>query len=202
MNSYIYWLIFSYLLGSIPFSVWLSRLAGKDVRSMGDGNPGAFNAFLAGGRWIGAAAMFFDILKGLLPVYLARLAGFSGWQLTPIMIAPAFGHAFSPFLKFRGGKALASTGGAWMGVIGVFQALAVFGTLAIPAIVIQEENSYAGMAGMIAFLGYALFFDGSSWLITAAVIHLLLITWTHRKSLGQSIQPKPWVANLLTRRSV
>lgn len=200
MKTLFLWFLFSYLLGSIPFSVWLSRLAGKDARSVGDGNPGAFNAFRAGGRWIGAGAMFFDILKGLLPVYFARLAGYSGWQLAPTMVAPALGHAFSPFLKFRGGKALAATGGAWMGLIGVFQALIVFGTLAIPVAMIQEENAYSGLSGMVAFLGYALFFDKSPWLIATAVCNLFLIAWTHRKSLGQPFQPKSWVTNLLARR--
>ncbi|NIV30941.1 MAG: hypothetical protein GWN58_16055, partial [Anaerolineae bacterium] len=102
------WTGLAYLLGAIPFPFWLGRLAARrDIRSFGDGNPGAINAWKAGGWRVGLPALLLDYLKGAVPVGLAHFQySLSGWCLVPVALAPVLGHASTPFLKFRGGKAV------------------------------------------------------------------------------------------------
>lgn len=110
--------LLAFASGSIPWSVWLGRLfLRKDVRHYGDGNPGATNVFRAGGRALFFAALLLDITKAAVPVAWAfHSLGIGGWAMLPIAVAPILGHAFSPFLGFRGGKALAVTLGVWIGL--------------------------------------------------------------------------------------
>jgi glycerol-3-phosphate acyltransferase PlsY len=110
------WTLIGFLLGSIPFSVILGRLLlGKDIRQYGDGNPGGTNvARASGNKLLGGLAIALDMVKGAVPVALAHyVSGVDGWPLVPVMLAPILGHAFSPFLHFRGGKAIAVTWGVW-----------------------------------------------------------------------------------------
>lgn len=133
MGEALFWIAVSFISGVLPFSVWIGRLAlGTDIREYGDGNPGAFNVFRAGGKGWGWAAILLDGLKGAVPVSLAHFgAGLDGWALVAAALAPVVGHAYSPLLGFRGGKALAVTFGSWAGLslwvgpvlLGVFFAL-------------------------------------------------------------------------------
>ena len=110
------WTLIGFALGSIPFSVILGRvLLRKDIRKYGDGNPGGTNvARASGNKLLGALAIILDMVKGALPVALAYYVyGVGGWGLVPVMLAPILGHAYSPFLRFRGGKAIAVTFGVW-----------------------------------------------------------------------------------------
>ena len=69
---FIGWIAAAFVCGSLPFSVWVGRLAlGKDIRAFGDGNPGATNVLRAGGKWLGAIAAVLDASKGFIPVGLA-----------------------------------------------------------------------------------------------------------------------------------
>ena len=112
------WSCIGFILGSIPFSVWLGRVVlHKDIRAYGDGNPGAANVLRAGGRLVGVVAILLDFAKGAIPVGVAVfVVRMSGWRLVPVALAPVLGHAFSPFLSFRGGKAIATTFGVWTGL--------------------------------------------------------------------------------------
>ena len=114
------WFAIAFLSGSIPYSVWVGRLAlGTDIRSLGDANPGATNVLRAAGkskrrRLAGVAAILLDSFKAFIPVLLAwKWDDVSGWPLALVAVAPIYGHAFSPFLRLRGGKAVASTFGTW-----------------------------------------------------------------------------------------
>lgn len=116
--QFLLWALGGFLLGALPFSVWVTQwVAGRDVRAYGDGNPGASNAFAAGGPRAGALALALDFSKGALPaaVYL-YLLGASGPALVALSLTPILGHAASPFLRGRGGKALAATFGVWAGL--------------------------------------------------------------------------------------
>ncbi len=110
-------IVAAFLLGSLPFSVWLGRLVQADPRTVGDGNPGMVNAWKAGGWQVGLAVLLLDFAKGALPAALARWDwGWSGWPLTAAVIAPVLGHRFSPFLRGRGGKGMLSLLGVWTGL--------------------------------------------------------------------------------------
>lgn len=151
------WVIFAFFCGSLPFSLWVGRwLLGRDIRTVGDSNPGATNVLRAGGRGAAALALALDWIKGSIPVSLAYAgAGFTGWRLVIIALAPVLGHAFSPFLGFRGGKAMAVTGGIWTGLTAWEGPLVGGVTLGIAARFLGA-NGWAVLAAMTAMLLYFL----------------------------------------------
>lgn len=201
MDQAIRWSLLGFFTGSIPFSFLVGKIFLKtDIRRYGDGNPGGTNAWKAGGWRIGLLAGLLDVSKGYLPVVLARYYGISGWELVPVALSPILGHAFSPFLKFHGGKALGATGGVWLALIGV-KALVIYALLTLPVLAMQVEHAVAANAGMISLLGYAFLFNCSPSLITFAVLNTLVVAWKHRKELSRPIQARPWVNNLRMRRS-
>jgi glycerol-3-phosphate acyltransferase PlsY len=174
--------VFGFLLGSIPFALIIAKLF----------------ALKAGGLKIGIPAILLEIAKGFLPVYLARRYGVSGWDLVPVCLAPALGHAFSPFLKFRGGKALGATGGAWVGLIGLW-AFPVYGALAVPFTIVQSEDAWSAMAGMLSLIGYSILV-GEPWMVAFAILNTVLIAFTHRRALVNPPQARAWIARMFTRR--
>jgi len=109
-------LVISYLVGGIPFGYILVRLkTGRDVRSMGSGNIGATNVLRTSGRGVAVATLLLDIAKGFFAVWLAgRLTGHSADWMSLAALAVMAGHAYPVFLKFHGGKAVASFIGAFL----------------------------------------------------------------------------------------
>ena len=111
------WTIIAFIFGSLPTAVWIGRLAGVDIRNVGDRNPGATNVVRAAGMGWGIAALATEFSKAAIPVGLTYVTfSWQGYEAVPIAIAPSLGHAFSPFLNWRGGKALATMLGAWIGL--------------------------------------------------------------------------------------
>lgn len=114
----IVWTACAFVSGSFMFSYWLGLMARHNLKSIGDGNPGALNLWKAAGYRIGLAGIAMDFLKGyLILIWIlgpnldqARVQGFG---IIPVALAPILGHAFSPFLKGQGGKAIAVTFGVW-----------------------------------------------------------------------------------------
>ena len=107
--------IFSYLLGSIPSAVIVSRLTrGVDIRTLGDGNMGARNTYRTFGLAAGLAVALADGCKGALAVLVARWLGLpAAWQ-TVAAVAAVVGHDFPVFARFRGGQGLATILGAFL----------------------------------------------------------------------------------------
>ena len=105
----------AYLLGSVPFGYLLVKFAsGTDVRESGSGNIGATNVYRTAGRGIGTATLILDIAKGFAAVWLASILTDGAPQWTSLAaLAVMAGHAFPVFLKFEGGKAVASFIGAF-----------------------------------------------------------------------------------------
>jgi acyl phosphate:glycerol-3-phosphate acyltransferase len=193
------WTLVGFISGSIPFSLIMGKLLARtDIRTVGDGNPGGTNALKAGGLKAGIPAILLDIFKGFLPVYLAQKYGLAGWSLVPVCLAPILGHAFSPFLGLHGGKALGATGGVWVGLVGLW-AFPIYASLALPATLLQSEDAWSANAGMLALLGYAVFF-GEPWMVAFTALNAALIAWTHRHDLVRPPQARPWVTNIFQRR--
>jgi glycerol-3-phosphate acyltransferase PlsY len=109
-------LALAYLAGAIPFGYLLVRwTSGRDVRSEGSGNIGATNVLRTAGRSVGVATLGLDIGKGIFAVWLAgRLTQGSDLWMSAAALAVMAGHAFPVFLKFKGGKAVASCVGAFL----------------------------------------------------------------------------------------
>jgi glycerol-3-phosphate acyltransferase PlsY len=177
--------LLGYLSGSLMFSVWLTRLRGGDVRTVGDGNPGAFNAFDAGGPLVGSASLLLDFLKGALPVAAAlSLGGTEGWWVTPVILAPVLGHVFPVFERFRGGKALSVTFGVWAGVTTWEVPCVIGAAMAIGKLVLRlKEDAMSALLGMIVLVVYVPIRYGSLPLTVAAVLSAAVVIWRHRREL-------------------
>jgi glycerol-3-phosphate acyltransferase PlsY len=195
----LFWMLIAFLSGSVPYSLILGKLiTKKDIRLVGDGNPGGANALKAGGLMVGIPAILLDISKAFFPVYLAQKYGLLGWDLVPVGLAPILGHAFSPFLRFHGGKALGTTAGAWLALVG-FWAIPIYGVLALPVTIAQSEDSWSANAGMLGLLGFAVLSD-QSWLVAFATLNAFLVAWKHRHDLACPPQLRPWVTHILQGR--
>jgi len=200
MNT-LFWLGFGFFCGSLPFSVWLGRLAlDTDIRRYGDGNPGATNAWRAGGWRIGLLALCLDYLKGLIPVGLAHFgAELSGWALVAAALAPMLGHAYSPWLRFRGGKALATTFGVWTGLT-LWEGPTVLGLLLALSLFVQDSDGWAVVLGLSAFLGYLLLREADIYLLTVWAFTMLLLSWKYRSNLSSGSRLRPTILHLLRRK--
>ncbi len=114
----------TYFLGAVPFGLLFARwLTGKDPREHGSGNIGATNAMRTGGKKVGIFTLIADVLKGVLPVSLALYLEFTQLEITLIALAAFLGHIFPIYLKFKGGKGVATMFGVlipwlpWVAVI-------------------------------------------------------------------------------------
>lgn len=173
-------------LGSLPLAWWLGRVAlHVDVRDYGeDRNPGAGNVWRAGGWRAGLPAAALDVGKATLAVQLAHVAGLAGWQLWPVALAPVVGHAFSPFLHFRGGKGVACTFGAWIGLAGPLGGLGLALCFAV-FYTAQRIDAWTTVLGAGLFTAGLSVAGAGAALVAVAGAHLLLLTWTSRRELRE-----------------
>jgi len=158
--------LLAFTLGSIPFSVILTKLyKGKDVRSVGDNNPGATNAWKIGGSIFGMIVLLIEFSKAIIPIYIAIHVGdITGNNLILISVLPILGHGFSPFLKFKGGKALAVTAGMWLALFGIEAFLAL----------LQKNDAWTVNISHLALFLYGMTVDISNQYFT---LNNFLITW-------------------------
>ena len=176
-----------FVSGSLMFSAWLARLAGGDVRRVGDGNPGPVSAFRAAGPVVGIFALLLDFLKGWLPVAAAYwLLGIRGWWLTAVIIAPVLGHAFSPFLRLRGGKAITTTFGVWSGVTLWEAPCLLGGVLALCKLVFRLRDDWSMLVALASLLAYLLWRHPEPALVAAWTVNAAVVAFKHLKSLPAS----------------
>jgi glycerol-3-phosphate acyltransferase PlsY len=107
---------FAYFLGSVPVGILLAKIKGKDPRKVGSGNIGATNVMRAAGKTTGALTLVGDALKGLIPVAAALILGESKLIVAAVGLAAFLGHLFPVFLKFKGGKGVATALGVYLGL--------------------------------------------------------------------------------------
>lgn len=172
----------SYLVGSIPFGVILARaFAGVDVRAVGSHNIGATNVVRAAGKTAGILTLILDALKGALPTWLG-----SHWSLELGALAGlcAFlGHLFPIFLRFKGGKGVATALGVfavllpWAALVGLLGYGLVFGLTRISAI--------GSLAGAGAVLVAAAVMRAPAPLIVLCAVVDAIILWRHRANLAE-----------------
>jgi glycerol-3-phosphate acyltransferase PlsY len=172
--------LIAYLVGGIPFGLIVVRLmTGADVRTSGSGNIGATNVLRTTGRLAGVLTLLLDVAKGMFAVWLAdRLTGGSMLWMSMAALAVLLGHAFSVWLKFQGGKAVAS-------FVGAFAYLAPVPLLAVMIIffILLAWTRYLSVGSIIA----AGLFPLACWMIlhpdwpllVAALGGSALIIWRH-----------------------
>lgn len=124
--------LYGYLNGSVLYARVFAKLLGKGdiVSCSSDKNPGTSNAFKYGGFWCGVLTLVFDIMKGFIPVFLFMLFLRTHNSALPlgaglVMASPVLGHAFPIFFGFNGGKGIAATFGSLLGLVPIWQPLAM-----------------------------------------------------------------------------
>jgi acyl phosphate:glycerol-3-phosphate acyltransferase len=174
-------LAIAYLLGAIPFGYLLVKWkTGSDVRASGSGNIGATNVLRTTGRAAGVATLLLDIAKGYLAVWIAaRLTGWSPLWMSAAALAVMGGHAFPVFLKFKGGKAVASFVGAFLCLtpLPLVAVLVVF----TGVVAVTRYISMGSIAGAATFpLAVWLILHPEAPIVAAALIAAAFIVWRHR----------------------
>ena len=151
-------------LASIPFSLLIGRwFLQKDIRDYGDGNPGAYNVFRAGGQKTGYLAVCLDVGKGVPFVFLAySLFNLPGPGLVIVAVSAVLGHAFSPFLQWHGGKAVSVTFGVLL-ALPQHELLLAFIACTVLGFLFIEVDAWTVVCGAAGTLAYIAFTRGGSW---------------------------------------
>ena len=186
--NFILIILVSYLMGSIPFSQIFPRIIGKDASKSGTKNVGATNALVVAGPLIGVLALIGDIGKGYLAVYLAQKYQLHSWGVIFAGLAAVIGHDFSIFLKFKGGKGVATTGGALMAFDLVFAMIMLLFLILLITVTRYFILSSLIVLAAIPVLLFAL--GKSAEYITFAVMALILALYTHREDIKRLISGK------------
>jgi len=167
----------SYLLGSIPFGFILTKIfLKKDIRNIGSGNIGATNALRTGSKFLGYATLILDITKAILPVLFVK---FNYPEYIFIAALSTFlGHVFPVWLKFKGGKGVAT----YVGIL--FSINLIFGLVFIVSwavtFLISKYSSLSSLIGSLVVPIYLVFFENYSSIFF--IIMFVLIFYTHREN--------------------
>ncbi|MBL4775002.1 MAG: glycerol-3-phosphate 1-O-acyltransferase PlsY [Mariprofundus sp.] len=172
----------SYLLGAIPFGLLLSKLlSGQDPRQHGSGNIGATNAMRAGGKLVGALTLLADISKGAIPVTLAIVLAWPETWVAAIAVATFVGHIYPVYLRFQGGKGVATM----LGVMLPWQPLAA-GLGLLIWVVALKASYYVSLSSIVAALSLPLFIfvnDGSIPALLVGMLFASLVTIKHASNI-------------------
>ena len=168
----------SYMLGSIPFGLILTKLfLKKDIRNIGSGNIGATNVLRSGNKLVGYSTLLLDILKAILPVIYVK---FNYPDFIYISSLSVFlGHVFPIWLKFNGGKGVASYVGILFSINLIYGL--VFGITWIIIFLFSKYSSLSSLLGSISIPVYLFFINGDQ--IIFYIIMFVLIFYTHRKNI-------------------
>jgi glycerol-3-phosphate acyltransferase PlsY len=163
-------IILAYLLGSIPFGLLIAKYNGIDLRSGGSGNIGATNALRLGGKLVGILTLFGDFAKGALAIYVAKEVDPNLIGITAV--AAVFGHIFPVWLKFRGGKGLATAAGVLLMVnINIF--VIALASWVITFAITKISSAAALAACVVAMISSFIFIDTTA--LKASVIGILFM---------------------------
>jgi acyl phosphate:glycerol-3-phosphate acyltransferase len=179
------WLVpLCFLMGSLPFGAWIVKWkTGQDVTKLGSGNIGATNVLRTTGKSAGLLTLFLDIAKGALAVHLADyVTEGNPLVMSVAALAVLFGHAFSPFMGFKGGKAVASFAGAF-----AYLTPLPFAAIAVLFVAVVAYSRYISLGSICG----AMLFPFAVWLILhpawpvllAAAVAGLFITWRHASNI-------------------
>jgi len=171
----------AYFLGAIPFSYLITRWkTGGDIRNMGSGNVGATNVLRTSGKWSGLTALLLDVGKGVAAVYLGRaLGGNEIWGAVAGFFA-IIGHSFPVFLKFRGGKSVATGGGAFLVLcpLGIISSIVLF----IVMLLIFRIVSLGSITASASFPLFAWLYGAEKGIVIMGAISALWIILRHSEN--------------------
>lgn len=181
----------AYLCGSLPTGLWFGGRAGVDVRRSGSGNVGATNVARTAGLWPGILTLLSDTAKGLFPVVLARWLLTDQWLIAAVGLAAFFGHTFSVWLRFGGGKGVATGFGIFLGL-----APAAAGCAAVIFAAVVAATRYVSLASVTAATALPLVtvaLGSAGPVCGAALITDLVVLVRHRQNLSRllhGIEPR------------
>ena len=174
--------VFAYLLGSLSAAIITCKLMGlPDPRSEGSRNPGATNVLRFGGKKAAAITLVGDMLKGLIPVLVARLAHVDETVLAATAMAAFLGHLYPIFFGFSGGKGVATAMGVLLGISWPV-ALAAAATWLLMAKVVKISSLSALTASVLAPL-YMWLLESSPAFFSMSVALAILLVWRHRSNI-------------------
>ncbi|KAF2960865.1 acyl-phosphate glycerol 3-phosphate acyltransferase [Fervidobacterium sp. 2310opik-2] len=174
--------IAGYFIGSIPFSYIIPRLRGIDITKVGSGNVGGTNVLRNLGTGYGALAMFLDIMKAVVAVLIFKNQGENAMVMAGAM--SVFGHCYSPFVKFKGGKGVATTLGSFFAIFpqaGMF-ALGIW----IAIVALTQYVSLASIIGLLAGTIFTLVFGKNYWIIFLALT--LFSVYRHKENIKRLLE--------------
>ncbi len=172
-------IIISYLMGSIPFGFLLTKFfLKKDIRKIGSGNIGATNALRTGNKIIAFSTLFFDILKAVIPVIFVKIYYIEYLHVSSLCLF--MGHVFPIWLKFKGGKGVAT----YLGILCCinFYLGIVFGLVWLITFYISKYSSLSSLIGSVS-IPLINFFLFKNEIVFFFVIMFVLIFYTHRENI-------------------
>ncbi|MCX7802761.1 MAG: glycerol-3-phosphate 1-O-acyltransferase PlsY [Meiothermus ruber] len=177
------WLVLplAYLFGAIPAGAWVARYHGVDIQKVGSGNTGATNILRTLGAGPALVVAVFDVLKGGIAVWLARLVGIEGYLLGGVALAAVLGHNYSVFLRFTGGKGVATSFGTLLFLDPVL-ALLTF-PVGVATMGLTRFVSAGSMIGALTAAVVAIALGRPMWEILTVVLLAALVFWTHRENI-------------------
>lgn len=184
----------SFLIGSFPSAHIVSSLQGVDIKKAGSGNAGATNVLRSVGWKSGVIVMIFDIVKGILPFWL-----FSYFQIEPAIIQvewipmmggflAVLGHIFNPFMKFNGGKGIATSVGLYLYLLPIPCLMSAL----VGAIVLYWKK-IASLGSILGFFFLPIFYviyageNFSSKILSLVILNFILVLFTHRQNIKRII---------------
>jgi glycerol-3-phosphate acyltransferase PlsY len=172
----------AYLIGSISSAIIVCRLMElPDPREQGSGNPGATNVMRFGGKKAAIITLLGDLLKGLLPVYAAKLLNVPVELLALTGLAAFIGHLYPVFFKFEGGKGVATSIGVLLGFSWLL-GLAFIGTW-LAVYKLRKISSLSALVASVLSPLYAWFMVGDMMLVGATLVMTVLLVWRHKSNI-------------------
>jgi glycerol-3-phosphate acyltransferase PlsY len=172
--------LLAYFLGSIPTGYWLGKAwKGIDVREHGSGNLGATNVFRTLGPAAGLITLLIDVVKGLVPVLMVQHL-YPGELMLSIAagLAAIIGHTMSVFVRFRGGKGMATAAGVFAALLPVQSAAGIFVFISVS--VLTRYVSLGSMLGALTLVGSLYFVPAPAPLVWTSVTVATFAFWKHR----------------------
>ena len=174
-----YVFIYSYLLGSIPFGLIITKFfLGKDIRNIGSGNIGTTNVLRTGKKSLAAATLILDILKGYISIFIAHKYFIDLIYLSALICF--IGHIFPFWLKFKGGKGVATYLGIILGIS--FSFGVVFGLAWLLVAIIFRYASLSSIIGSMSVWIYSIFMDNDIQTNLLFIIFIIII-FTHKDNI-------------------
>ncbi|MFZ2452117.1 MAG: glycerol-3-phosphate 1-O-acyltransferase PlsY [Methylovulum miyakonense] len=178
------WLLapLAYLIGSVCSAIIVCRLMGlPDPREQGSGNPGATNVMRFGGKKAAGITLLGDLLKGLAPVYGAKLLGVPMELLAITGLAAFMGHLYPVFFAFKGGKGVATSVGVLLGFSWIL-GLSVMATW----VLVYKIGKISSLSALVASLlspFFAWFILGDLNIVGAAAVMMVFLLWRHKTNI-------------------